>query len=145
MAKPFQFGEFAGHIIGAAAGDALAAGGAAALTMERDLALHFAGVGAAAGAIGGVLGDLLGYALDDVAPSSHPRIAALAAFVVSALSAAPMVLLVYVIYFEARYEITPLIRGIAAFTGFMASATGRLLTALTTRAPGAATSGYALS
>jgi hypothetical protein len=134
MQKRFRLEEFAGHVIGAAAGDALAAGGAAALITQVELIPHFAGVGFVAGAIGGALGDLLGYILDDAPASPRGRVAGLTALVVSGLAAAPMLLLAFILLFESWFDITPLVRGITIFTGFMAGATGRLISTLTRRA-----------
>jgi hypothetical protein len=138
MQKPFHLAQLAGAVIGAAAGNALAAGGAAALTTEGELTTRFIGVSLVAGAVGGALGDLLGFILDDASVESHGRLAGLTALVVSGLTAGPMLLVVFILLFEKWFDITPLVGEVAAFTGFMAGATGRLMTILIARVASAA-------
>ena len=77
------------------------------------------------------MGGLLGAIVDCPATPNGGRVAALAAFIVSGLAAAPMQLLVFVMLFENWFDITPLVRGIAMFTGFMAAVLVRLIGVLT--------------
>ena len=140
MKRSFHFEQFAGHIIGAAIGDALAAGGAAALIAQAEVIPHFLGVAFVAGAVGGALGDLLGNFVGESRASTTGQVAGLTAFIVSGLAAAPMLVLAFILLFENWFDITPLVRGITAFSGFMAAATGRLIGTFTMRAspPGTA-------
>lgn len=119
-----------GHILGAATGCALAAGSAAAVAAAPDEIMRFAGVGFLAAGVGGAIGDVIGYLLGDRPGPTKGTVAGLTTFVVSGLTAAPMLLLAFLMLYERRFDMTPEVLGISAFDGLMASASGRLISAL---------------
>ncbi len=133
MTKPFHPNEFLGHILGSAAGDALAAAGATALAMPGEPILPYVGVGLVAGAAGSALGDIVGYLIDDTPATSHARLAALSAFVTSLASVAPTLLIAFLLILGYRNDLSRFLWGITLFGGFLAGTTGRLIGYLVAR------------